>query len=62
MAALKHALDEIVVHHAYLTGTRGVGKTTLSRIVWLNASIARERMAMVASPVILRDAKTRAIC
>jgi DNA polymerase-3 subunit gamma/tau len=31
--ALKHALDGGRLHHAYLfTGTRGVGKTTLSRI------------------------------
>ena len=30
VAALKHALDENRLHHAYLfTGTRGVGKTTL---------------------------------
>ena len=34
VAALKHALDENRLHHAYLfTGTRGVGKTTLSRIL-----------------------------
>ena len=32
--ALTHALDEQRLHHAYLfTGTRGVGKTTLSRIL-----------------------------
>ncbi len=31
---LSHALDEQTVHHAYLfTGTRGVGKTTLARIL-----------------------------
>jgi len=31
--ALTHALDGGRLHHAYLfTGTRGVGKTTLSRI------------------------------
>jgi DNA polymerase-3 subunit gamma/tau len=31
--ALTHALDGARLHHAYLfTGTRGVGKTTLSRI------------------------------
>jgi DNA polymerase-3 subunit gamma/tau len=32
--ALTHALDANRLHHAYLfTGTRGVGKTTLSRIL-----------------------------
>ncbi len=32
--ALTHALDEKRLHHAYLfTGTRGVGKTTLARIL-----------------------------
>ncbi|MCL2022151.1 MAG: DNA polymerase III subunit gamma/tau [Betaproteobacteria bacterium] len=32
--ALTHALDEQRLHHAYLfTGTRGVGKTTLARII-----------------------------
>src|SRR6185437_16239706 len=32
--ALKHALEEKRLHHAYLfTGTRGVGKTTLARIL-----------------------------
>ena len=32
--ALRHALDEKRLHHAWLfTGTRGVGKTTLSRIL-----------------------------
>jgi len=32
--ALTHALDGARLHHAYLfTGTRGVGKTTLSRII-----------------------------
>lgn len=32
--ALTHALDQKRLHHAYLfTGTRGVGKTTLSRIL-----------------------------
>jgi len=32
--ALRHALDAQRLHHAYLfTGTRGVGKTTLARIV-----------------------------
>src|SRR5690242_15356857 len=32
--ALRHALDEKRLHHAYLfSGTRGVGKTTLARIL-----------------------------
>jgi DNA polymerase-3 subunit gamma/tau len=32
--ALVHALDNDRVHHAYLfTGTRGVGKTTIARIL-----------------------------
>src|SRR5207237_1342793 len=32
--ALRHALEQKRLHHAYLfTGTRGVGKTTLSRIL-----------------------------
>ena len=32
--ALKHGLDEDRLHHAYLfTGTRGVGKTTIARIL-----------------------------
>ena len=32
--ALKHALESQRLHHAYLfTGTRGIGKTTLSRIL-----------------------------
>lgn len=34
MRALTHALDQQRLHHAYLfTGTRGVGKTTLARIL-----------------------------
>ena len=34
VAALEHALEQNRLHHAYLfTGTRGVGKTTLSRIL-----------------------------
>ena len=34
MRALRHALDGQRLHHAYLfTGTRGVGKTTLARIL-----------------------------
>ena len=32
--ALANALDQQRLHHAYLfTGTRGVGKTTLARII-----------------------------
>ncbi len=32
--ALKHAIEKNKVHHAYLfTGTRGVGKTTIARII-----------------------------
>ena len=32
--AIKHALDQQRLHHAYLfTGTRGIGKTTLARLV-----------------------------
>ena len=32
--ALSHALESQRLHHAYLfTGTRGIGKTTLSRIL-----------------------------
>ena len=32
--ALTHALDHDRLHHAYLfTGTRGVGKTTIARIL-----------------------------
>ena len=32
--ALRHALEQNRLHHAYLfTGTRGVGKTTLARII-----------------------------
>ncbi len=34
LTALQHALDNNQVHHAYLfTGTRGVGKTTLARLL-----------------------------
>ena len=34
LRALMHALDHNRVHHAFLfTGTRGVGKTTVSRIL-----------------------------
>lgn len=34
ISALSHALDKNMLHHAYLfTGTRGVGKTTIARII-----------------------------
>jgi replication-associated recombination protein RarA len=34
LQALRHALDSDRLHHAYLfTGTRGVGKTTIARIL-----------------------------
>lgn len=34
ISAIKHAIDKNKVHHAYLfTGTRGVGKTTIARII-----------------------------
>lgn len=34
LRALVHALDEQRLHHAYLfSGTRGVGKTTIARIL-----------------------------
>ena len=34
LQALRHALDSERLHHAYLfTGTRGVGKTTIARIL-----------------------------
>ncbi|MHB8851702.1 MAG: DNA polymerase III subunit gamma/tau, partial [Acidithiobacillus ferriphilus] len=34
VAALRHALDSGRIHHAFLfTGTRGVGKTTLARLL-----------------------------
>ena len=39
--ALRHALDNQRLHHAYLlTGTRGVGKTTIARILAKHAHVA----------------------
>jgi len=56
--ALTHALHSGRLHHAYLfTGTRGVGKTTLSRIL-ANRSIASAPMARAASrPSLAASAK-----
>ena len=49
MRALVNALDSGRVHHAFLfTGTRGVGKTTIARILakCLNCETRRQRRAV----------------
>lgn len=51
--ALEHALTENRLHHAYLfTGTRGVGKTTISRILakCLNCTGADGKGSITAEP------------
>ena len=61
--ALRHALENRRLHHAYLfTGTRGVGKTTLARIRLLTPAPDRETQELVDHvryPVLEGDIDTR---
>ncbi len=61
MRALTHALEQQRLHHAYLfTGTRGVGKTTLSRILAksLNCTGPDGQGGITATPCNVCDACT----